>query len=174
MLNGKRVLYVIAQQNFRDEEYFVPKKILEENGVKVITASIEKEEATGMLGAKITPDVRVREANPNNFDALIIAGGTGSPKLANYPEVLRIIKDFNNKKKLVAAICLAGYVLARAGILNGKEATVYPADFALVEYSRRGIKYIKKSVVRCENIITAEGPEAAEEFAKEIIRALSK
>jgi protease I len=174
MIEGKQILYLIAQQNFRDEEYFIPKEIFEQRGAKVITASLEKEEARGMLGAKVMPDIAIREANPNEFDALVIAGGTGSPRLANYPEVLRIVKDFNEKRKVIGAICVAGYILARAGVLEGREATIYPADFALAEYRKQGVKYLEKPIVRDGNVITADGPKVAKEFGEEIVRALSK
>lgn len=169
----KKVLYIIAQQNFRDEELKIPKKILEENGIKVTVGSITKEEARGMLGMRYKPEIAVREANPNDYQALIIAGGTGSPKLADYPEVLNLVKRFFEQKKLIAAICVAPYVLTRAGILKGKKATAFPADFVLAEFRREGVNYTEEHVVRDGNIITADGPEAAEDFGKEIVNVLT-
>ncbi|MGC8812207.1 MAG: DJ-1/PfpI/YhbO family deglycase/protease [Candidatus Aenigmatarchaeota archaeon] len=169
----KKVLYIIAQQNFRDEELKIPKKILEENGIKVIVASITREEARGMLGMRYKPEITVREANPNEYDALIIAGGTGSPKLADYPEVLDIIRRFFEQKKLIAAICVAPYILTKAGVLKGKRATAFPADFVLIEFRRAGVNYVEEDVVKDENIITASGPEAAEDFGKEIAKVLT-
>ncbi|MEM7825622.1 MAG: DJ-1/PfpI family protein [Candidatus Aenigmatarchaeota archaeon] len=169
----KKVLYIIAQQNFRDEELRIPKKILEESGIKVTVASITKEEAKGMLGMKVKPEITVREANPNNYDALIIAGGTGSPRLADYPEVIDIIRRFFEQKKLIAAICVAPYVLTKAGILKGKKATAFPSDFVLAEFRRAGVSYSEEKLVRDEKIITASGPEAAEDFGREIAKVLT-
>jgi protease I len=171
-MGQKRVLYIIAQQNFRDEEYLEPKQILEQDGMEVVTASITTEEARGMLGTKVKPNIAVRNANPNNFDGLVVAGGMGSPKLADYPEVISIITKFKEQNKPIAAICLAGYVLARSGILKGRTATVYPADFALAEYRRSGVKYSSEHIVVDGNIVTADGPEVAKEFGREISRIL--
>lgn len=173
-IKDKRILYIISQQNFRDEEYLVPKEILNKQGAKITTASITREEAKGMLGVKVLPDISVREANPNNFDALIIAGGIGSPRLADYPEVLSLIRRFNEQNKPIAAICLAGYILAKAGILNGKTATVYPADFVVAEYRRNRVNYSREHIVVDGNIITADGPEVAKEFGEEIVKVLSR
>lgn len=170
---NKRILYIIAQQNFRDEEYSIPKEILEKAGAKVTTASITTDEAVGMIKARIKPDTSVREANANNFDCLIIAGGSGSPKLADYPEVLNIIRKFDEQNKPIASICLAGYILAKAGVLKGRTATVFPADFALIEYRRNGVTYSSKPVVVDGRFVTAAGPEDAREFADEIIKILS-
>jgi protease I len=173
-VKGKRVLYIIAQQNFRDEEYQVPKEILQKEGAKITTASITKEEARGMLGARVNPDTTVNDVNTNNFDMLVIAGGSGSPKLADYPEVPNIIRKFKEQNKPIASICLAGYVLARAGILKGKTATVYPADFAISEYRRNDVNYSNQHVVVDGNIITADGPEVARQFGEEIVKTLNK
>jgi len=173
MLNRK-VLFIIAQQNFRDEEYLIPKQLLEEQGAEITTASITTDEARGMIKARVKPDVAVREANPNDFDCLIIAGGSGSPKLADYPEVLNVIRRFDEKDKPIAAICLAGYALAKAGVLKGRTATVFPADFALIEYRRNGVIYSNKPVVVDGRFITAEGPENARDFAEEIIKILKQ
>lgn len=170
----KKVLFIIAQQNFRDEEYLIPKQLLEEQGIEVTTTSITADEARGMIKAKVKPDIAVRDANPNDFDCLIIAGGSGSPKLVDYPEVLNIIRRFDEKSKPIAAICLAGYVLAKAGVLKGKTATVFPADFALVEYRRNGVIYSNKPVVVDGRFVTAEGPENARDFAEEVINLLTK
>jgi protease I len=171
---GKKILYIIAQQNFRDEEYKTPKEILEGKGAQITTASITTNEARGMLGLRVKPDIAVRDANPNNFDALIIAGGSGSPKLADYPEVLNIVRRFNEQNKLIAAICVAPYILAKAGIINGVNVTTYPADFVLVELRRAGAVYIRRSVVVDGKIITADGPQSAREFGEKIVEILSR
>jgi protease I len=173
-LTGKKILYVIAQRNFRDEEFSTPKQMFEKEGAKVTVASETIEEARGMLGLKVKPDISIEEANPNNFDALVIAGGTGSPKLADLPEVLSLVKRFNSQKKVVAAICMAPYILARAGILKEKTVTTFPEDFILTELKRVGAVYDNKSVVVDENIITADGPHSAKEFGEQIVKVLSK
>ncbi|MEM7821637.1 MAG: DJ-1/PfpI family protein [Candidatus Aenigmatarchaeota archaeon] len=173
-LNGKNVLFIVAQQNFRDEELSKPKQILEKEGAKVKVASITREQAIGMLGMKIIPELAVRDANPNEFDALVIVGGSGSPKLAEYPEVINILKKFKEQEKPIAAICLAPYVLAKAGILEGKNVTLYPADFAIAEIRRAKANYVEKPVVVDGRIITADGPQSAEMFGNEIVNILSK
>jgi protease I len=173
-LEGKKILYIIAQRNFRDEEFSVPKQMLEKEGAKVTVASETAEEARGMLGLRVKPNISAREANPNNFDALIIAGGTGSPKLADLPEVLSLVRRFSSQNKLVAAICLAPYILARAGVLKERTVTTFPEDFVLTELKRAEAIYDSRSVVVDGNIITADGPHSAKEFTQEILRALSK
>jgi len=172
-IEGKKILFIIAQQNFSDEELTTPKQILDKEGAKTTVASITKDEARGMLGLRVIPDIAINNVNPNDFDALLIVGGTGTPKLAEYPEVLNIIKRFDEQGKLIAAICVAPYVLARANIIKGKQVTAYPADFVLTEIRRVGATYIKNPVVVDGRLITADGPNSAKEFGESIVKVLS-
>jgi protease I len=172
-LKDKKILYLIAQENFRDEELKIPKEILEKEGAKIVIASVERNECRGMFGTRIMPNLAIRHANPNDYDALIVAGGVGSPKLADYPEVLDLVRRFKEKNKLIAAISLGSYVLARAGVLKGIKATIWPADFAVAELRRAGAIYQKSKLVVDGKIITAESPEAAEEFGKKVAEMLA-
>ncbi|MCK4232041.1 DJ-1/PfpI family protein [candidate division WOR-3 bacterium] len=70
-----KVLFVIAHQGFRDEELTTPKKILEEGGFAGVIASTDTAVATGMLGAKVKPDLRISDAKSDDYVALVIVGG---------------------------------------------------------------------------------------------------
>jgi protease I len=80
----------------------------------------------------------------------------------------------NEKKKVVSAICLSPAVLAKADILKGKEATVYPSPDALKVFEEKGVKYKDKPVIRADNIITGRDPNAAKSFAQEVVKALKE
>jgi len=142
-----KVLFVIAPQNFRDEEFSIPKQILERERIKITVASITTDTCTGMLGLRIKPDIAVIDAREVDYDGIVIVGGSGSPRLADSLEVTNLVKRFFAANKLIASICLAAVVLARAGILKGKSATVYPADFAVAELQRSGAFYEEKKLV---------------------------
>ena len=77
---GKKALLLIAQQNFRDEEYFVPRQVVEKAGLTVKTASPDGGVCVGMLGGKVQADVRIADANPGDYVAVVIVGGGGSRK----------------------------------------------------------------------------------------------
>ncbi|RLG22638.1 hypothetical protein DRN72_01350 [Methanosarcinales archaeon] len=172
MVNAK-VVMVIAPHDFRDEELFVPKNILEENGVDVVVASTQKKEAVGMLGAKITPDIMISEIDPNEFDAIVIVGGIGSREyLWNNTELHEIIREFYKQNKTIAAICISPVVLAHAGVLDQMNATVFPDTECIVEIERCGATYVREPVVVSDNIITADGPKSAEAFGREILKSL--
>ena len=165
-----RVLLMIPQRNFNEVEYSVTKKCLDQEGIETTTVTILKDKCIGMDGMIVEPEKTVMEISEADYDCLIIIGGSGTPKLLEYPEVLETVKRFNNEKKLIGAICLAPIVLAKAGVLLNTMVTVYPVDWAIATIIREGGHYIEQDVVEDGNIITAKGPKAAEKFAQTIIK----
>lgn len=137
-------------------------------------ASTRPGTAVGMLGAKVPVDCTVQQADAAHYDGLAIAGGAGSPShLWDSAPVLSLVKEVHRAGKPVAAICLSGAVLARAGVLQGKRATVYPAERAILELKRGGAAYVDQPVVVDGKIITASGPEAAAAFGAALLTQLT-
>ena len=164
---------MIAPERFRDEELLEPRRALEERGVAVTVASTRPGTAAGMLGAEVAIDCTVREVEPSQYDAVAVAGGAGSPAhLWDSAPLLALVRAFHATGKPVAAICLSGAVLARAGVLQGRRATVYPAPRAILELKRAGATYVGDAVVVDGTIITASGPEAAVLFGAALITHL--
>lgn len=174
-LADKRILMVIAPTEFRDEELLTPKEIFQAEGATVDVASTRMGEATGMLGARVNPVLTIADANPNNYQAVIVVGGMGSPEyLWNDTKLHKIISDLHGKGDVVAAICLSGAVLAKAGVLRSKKATVWPDESAIKVLNDSGAQYLKDHVVADGNVVTADGPEAAKQFGETIVELLSR
>ncbi len=174
-LQGTRVALVIAPEQFRDEELFTPKEKLEEVGVSTEIASSVLDHATGMLGGTAAPDKLIKDLKAQELDGVIVVGGMGSPQhLWNNQELLDLVKELHASGKVVAAICLSGAVLANAGVLSGKRATVWPMPESLEALEKGKAIYVEEPVVQDGKVITADGPEAAPEFARLIIAELSK
>jgi len=173
-LLGRKVLMVIAPQDFRDEEYRVPREALESAGAKVFVASTKVGIAVGMLGLRVKVDLPLSKVSAKEFDAIIFVGGSGSKVFWNDREALRLAREAAKEGKVLAAICLAPVTLANAGVLKGREATVWrsPDGETVRMLESRGAIYVNKPVVKSGNIITANGPQAAGPFAQEILKAL--
>ena len=167
-----KVLLLIAQRNFNDTEFNITKNTLERQGIQVTVSSITTDDAVSMKEIRVKPDQELRLTNPNNYDAFVIIGGSGTPKLLDYPEVIDRVKRFDEQGKVIAAICLAPMILAKAGILKGVMSTVFPVDFAIGTLKREGATYSQEHVVEDDNIITADGPDSAKEFASKILKKI--
>jgi len=169
-----KILMIVAQQGFKDAELLVPKGVLEKAGHSVKVASITRGTAYGADGAQVQPDMAAYEVNPDFFDAIVVVGGPGSPALAENDEVLRIVRGAGEKKKVVAAICLGPMALANCGVLMGKEATVFPDRKAIKLLRDNGATYLVQHVVKADNVLTADSPASASEFAKMLVDMLKK
>jgi len=167
-----KVLFIIAQSNFRDEELSKPKAILEKAGHECYVASIDTALARGMLGGVVKPDLAVGEAEAEDFDLFVVVGGSGAPPLASHREVIELLGAAVNSRKKIAAICLGPMVLAKAGVLNGFKATVFKTKESLAALTDGGAIYVEQSVVVDGELVTASGPEAAEEFGNALVKLL--
>ncbi len=166
---------IIAPRDFRDEEFQEPKSILEREDVKVVVASTVAGPARGMFGMQVTPDTTVDEVSPADFDAVVIVGGSGSQiHLWNNSKVQKIVQVLHQSGGLVAAICISPVVLAKAGLLEDKKATVFRTATTINELKRGGAQISDAPVVVDGRIITGRGPEAAREFGLKIAESLSR
>ncbi|MCK4252003.1 DJ-1/PfpI family protein [candidate division WOR-3 bacterium] len=169
---AKSVLMVIAPKDFRDEEFKEPYDLFTNSGIKVIVASIDTVPVKGMLGMTVKPDILIDQVRPDSFDALIIIGGTGCQVLWDNTTLHKIVQNFNDTKKTIAAICIAPVVLARAGILKNIKATVYPTSKNDIE--KYGASYTGSDVEISGNIITGSNPKASKDFATTILNTLKQ
>ena len=170
---NKKILMVIAFQDFRDEEYFVPKEILEKNGFTVETVSSKVGLAIGVEGGAIEVSKTAKEIETKNYDGVIFVGGPGMTEELDNLDFQKLARDFNQENKLVSAICIAPALLAKAKLLENKRATVWssPLDKSAIKILREnGSIYADQPVVVDGKIITANGPEAAKDFGEAIVK----
>lgn len=175
-LAGKKVVMIVAFKNFRDEEYFVPKEILESAGAEIKTASNEKGTAIGADGGEVNIDLLVSEVKPADFDVIVFIGGPGYLTNLDNENSYKLIKDTISQNKLLASICISPTILAKAGVLEGKKAAVWSSAMdksAIKILEQYGAIYQDSLVVLDGKIITASGPAAAEEFGEKIKELLT-
>lgn len=176
-LQGKKVVIIVAFRDFRDEEYFIPKEILEIAGIEVKTASNKKGTAIGAEGGEAKVDSLVKEINPADFDAIVFVGGPGCLESLDNEDSYKVAKETVLQGKVLAAICISPVILAKAGVLSGKRATVWDSPMGrrpvVKILEENGAIFEDKAVVVDGKIITGNGPAAAKEFTEKIIKALT-
>jgi protease I len=166
-----KALLIIAPKNFRDEELLYTKEELERAGIETTIASAKKGKITGMFGAAATAEIGLDEVKAGDYDAVVFIGGSGASTYFNDKQALSIASEASKKGKVTCAICIAPVILANAGVLKGKRATVWNGDFVRMLESK-GARYTGKSVEVEGNVVTGNGPEAAREFGRAIAKAL--
>lgn len=171
-LSNKKILMIVAKKDFRDEEYQKPREVLEREGAEVKIGSSSLEETEGMFGIKVKPDILLSEAKAEDFDAIIFVGGVGASEYWQDATAHKIALEAMAQNKVLAAICIAPVTLAQAGVLAGKNATVWSSEKTKLE--EKGANYLEEDVVQDGKIITASGPKVAQEFGEKIAMVLAE
>lgn len=170
----KKVVFIIAHEGYQPVEYSIPKKLLEQAGITVITASNKAHhDAMANDGSTTTVDCIIEDIPLQDVAGIFLVGGPGAMENLNSPKLHQLIKDAHAKNKKIGAICIAPRILAEAGILENKQATGWNGDNELQGvFKKYGVHYKPQDVVRDDNVITATGPDAAREYGEQIISIL--
>ncbi len=166
-----RILMIIASHDFRDEEYFEPHELFKSSEHTITTASEKIGDIIGSRGGIARATLLLKDASAKNYDCVVFVGGQGSYSYDHNHQIHRIAQDFYNQHKLTTAICHAPILLGNAGLLYDKKVTVFSDDIS--ELHSFGAHYMPTPVAVDGTIITANGPDAATDFAKTIISHLN-
>jgi protease I len=166
----KSILIILPADKFNELEFVTVKNILSRKGYNIFIASDAHTLCIGSDGLRVRADVNLYNMHVQNFAAVIFIGGDGARNYWNNSLLHKLAVDFNNAEKMIAAICSAPVLLAKAGVLFERNATCYPADRKEIE--KNNMTYKSLPVVVCGNIITAQSSSDSSEFANVIISHL--
>lgn len=176
-LEGKRIA-ILATDGFEQVELTEPKKNLEKAGATVTLLSVAKtpKEIKGWdktdWGKKVKVDGQVAEADPSEFDALVLPGGQINPdKLRMDDDAVSFVRRFAETGKIVAAICHGPWMLVEAGLVQGKTMTSWPSVHT--DLKNAGANWVDEQVVQDGQFITSRKPEDIPAFSEKIIEVLS-
>lgn len=163
---------VILYPQFSEYELSVALSILMQGGKPVVTVGIHNQPIKGESGLTCLPDTTIDEVNKDEIDSLLLTGCMDIGILQNEEKLFNFIRDMESKVSLIASISSSPYLLARAGVLKGKNYTV-----GLTEEARESLGIFEREhysddlVVQDGKIITAIGSGFIQ-FAKSIGKAL--
>ena len=170
LLKGEKVI-ILVEEMFNVFEFWYPYYRLKEEGVEVtVVGSGSAEVYTGKPCTQAKADISAGNVNAENFDGIIIPGGYAPDMMRRYPAMVKLVQDFYNANKLVAAICHAGWMLASAGILSGRKVTSF---FAIKDdLINAGAKWVDQAVVVDGKLVTSRVPDDLPAFMKAVIDLL--
>lgn len=154
-------------EGFEEIEAFTIVDVLRRAGIKVDMVGVTGTMITGAHGVKVMVDKKLTDVKIDEYDGIVLPGGSqGVVNLGRSASLIEMIKKLFTKEKLIAAICASPVILAKAGLLDNKKATIYPGMESELPYPRGD------RVVVDGNIITSQGPGTAMEFALKIVEKL--
>ncbi len=146
--------------------------VLRRAGFEVSVASIyEHKQITAARGTKIEADCLLSTCLTEEWDLIALPGGMpGAEHLSNHAPLIARLKEQAASDKFYAALCASpAVVLARHGLLSGKQATCYPS----MQNKLPETSHAAETTVVDGNCITSQGPATAMEFALALVAALS-
>jgi len=164
------VLMVIAPEVFRDEEYAIPKDVLEGRGARVSTGSLRAGVCHGKLGMTAEATLSVADADAADYDAVVFIGGGGAEVFFDDPAAHALARAAGERGLVLAAICIAPSILAHAGLLDGVHATAFPSQRD--DLMAHGAIWSNGPVEVDGRTVTANGPDAAADFGLAIANLL--
>lgn len=165
------VLMVVAQSQFRDEEFVEPRHALEDAGHRVVIASAAAGPCLGVNGSSVRATLGLAEVRADRFDGVVFIGGPGASAFFDDPHAHRVAVEFARAGKVLGAICVAPVILAAAGVLAGRRVTVFPSERDTL-LARKALPQ-RQDVVIDGKVVTASGPKHAAAFGKALVEVLA-
>jgi protease I len=163
----------ILDEMFEDSELEIPYERVKQAGHEPVVVGIEaNKEVTGKRGKKVTTEVSIDEVRPEDFAGLVIPGGYSPDKLRTNEQMVELVRSIFEAEKPIAAICHAGWMLAEAGIVNGRTVTSYPS--IKTDLVNAGAHWVDQEVVEDGNLITSRWPDDLEAFSKAFLSQLAQ
>jgi protease I len=176
-MSTQKKAVVLTADVFEDMEVYFPMFRLREMGWDVDVAAPNKKELNGEHGYTLKPDITIGEVNPDNYDLLIIPGGSpdGAPAtVRKIKKAQEIAKSFFEKNKPVASICHGPWTLASADVVKGRHLTSYWYDGVPDDVKAAGGIWEDKEVVVDGNLITSRYPMDLPAFMREIAKKVKE
>lgn len=173
-IEDARVL-IIATNGVEQSELEVPRDKLRAAGAKVDVATLDGKPIRGWKfkdwGSEIKADLKIADARPEDYAALVIPGGQINPDLLRVDaDAMRIVRAFLDSGKVVAAICHGPWLLVEADALKGRQATSYKSIRKDLENA--GARWVDREVVTDRGIVTSRSPDDLEAFVAKIIEEI--
>lgn len=175
-LQGKRVA-VLATDGFEQSELMKPVEALQEQGVKVDVISPDGESIRGWndedWGQIITADLSLADANPADYDGLLLPGGViNSDALRQLSDAQQFAQHFFDQGKPTFVICHGAQLLIDAGLVEGRKMTSYPGIAA--DLQNAGAIWEDSEVVTDNGFVTSRTPEDLPAFCAKMCEELAE
>ncbi len=169
-LKDKKIV-LFVEELYNDREFWYPFYRLKEEGAEVCVVGPESGALYhGKDGIPAKADKGMNDIKVQNFDGLVIPGGYAPDHMRRHQAMVKIVQEFHEAGKTVAAICHAGWMLASADIIRGRKVTAF---FAIKDdLVHAGADFVDEEVVVDGNLITSRMPDDLPAFMRETINNL--
>lgn len=175
-LSGKRVA-ILVTDGFEQVELTSPKQALEAAGAQTQIVSPNPDKVKGWehtdWGDEFPVDVPLDQANPEDYDALLLPGGVMNPdKLRMDTQATLFVRSFFEAQKPVAAICHGPWILVEADVLKGRKVTSYHS--IKTDVKNAGANWVDQEVVVDQGLVTSRNPDDLPAFNRKMVEEVAE
>src|SRR3954469_17641740 len=171
-LKGRRIA-ALAADGFEKVELVIPMKALRAAGAEIDVISLRHGNIRGVNlhepASRVHVDKTIAEANPADYDGLLLPGGFINPDLLRQSaEARAFVAAFDRAGKPIASLCHGPSVLASAGLLRGRTLTSWPG--VRDDLVNAGATWLDQELVGDGNLVTSRGPQDLKPFVQEVLK----
>jgi protease I len=171
-LQGRKVA-ILVTEGFEQVELIEPRKALDGAGATTQVVSPKEGEVRGMnhtdWGDKVPVDVKLGQAQPDDYDALLLPGGVMNPDFLRVDEkAVAFVKAFFDAGKPVASICHGPWTIIEAGCAKGRRMTSWPS--LQTDLRNAGANWVDEEVVVDGQLVTSRKPDDLPAFCREMLK----
>jgi len=177
-LQGRRVAILLAPVGTEQVEFTEPKKAVEDAGAQVDVVGIQTGEAQTMNsdvnpGETFTVEKTFSDVSPDDYDALIVPGGTvGADNLRGSEEAVNFVHGFFEQQKPVGVICHGPWTLVEADVVRGRTLTSFPT--LQTDIRNAGGEWVDQEVVTDQGLVTSRNPDDLPAFCSKLVEEISE
>jgi protease I len=177
-LQGKTIAFLVANEGAEQIELTEPWRAVEEAGGRPMLIAPDgdkKVQAFNHLdkGDTFAVDMAVSDANPAEFDGLMLPGGVANPdQLRTVPDAVQFVKGFFDAKKPVAVICHGPWTLVEAGVLKGRTVTSWPS--LQTDIRNAGGTWVDQEVCVDNGLVSSRKPDDLTAFCTKMVEEFAE
>lgn len=175
-LKGKKIA-ILVTEGFEQSELLKPREALDRAGATVHVVSLKGGEIRAWndanWGQSVKVDVVVAQANPNDYDGLLLPGGVLNPdKLRRDPKAVEFVRAFFEDGRPVAAICHGPQMLIEADVVRGRRLTSFSS--VKKDLINAGAEWVDEPVVVDNGLVTSRKPDDIPQFNAKMIEEFAE
>jgi deglycase len=176
-LRGKRVAFVMANEGVEQVELVKPLEAMRGAGAEIELLAPEAGEIQGFnhldKGDTFKADEVVGEADPDQFDALVLPGGVANPdQLRTRPEAVEFVRSFFEAGKPVGVICHGPWTLVEADVVRGRTLTSWPS--LRTDLRNAGAEWVDEEVHVDQGLVSSRKPDDLEAFCAKVVEEIAE